>query len=71
MAKKKRQNPLLRKSIIFWIVVFVLYAAILTPFAPKIASWPKWGGTLLLVLLIAVPVIIQIIFIIIHYQDEP
>lgn len=57
MAKlNKQRNKIIRISVIFWIVVFIVYAAIFGPLIKDINSWPDWVKILTLVLVIVLPV---------------
>lgn len=61
MAKvNKERNKLIRTSVIFWIVVFILYAAIFGPFIKDIGTWRTWIKILILVLAILLPLVGQV-----------
>jgi len=54
--KQKRRARLLRSSIMFWISVFVLYAAIFAPLLPSVSSWLTWVKIIVTLLVILLPV---------------
>ncbi len=56
MAKvNKQRNKIIRTSVIFWIVVFIIYAAIFGPLINNVGGWPDWVKILTLVLVILLP----------------
>lgn len=60
MAKvNKERNKLIRTSVIFWIGVFILYAAIFGPLIKDVPIWRMWLKILILVLVILLPLIGQ------------
>ncbi len=67
MAKvNKEKRKLIRISIIFWIVVFLIYAAVFGPLIKDVRTWPNWVQIMTLVLVIILPLAGQWLII---YQD--
>lgn len=70
MAKKKKISKTTRASIIFWIIVFVLYAAILGPLIPRIKEWPLWIRVILIMFLVVLPTLGQVAIIDSHQEKK-
>ncbi|HZJ89629.1 MAG TPA: hypothetical protein VFD05_02955 [Bacilli bacterium] len=60
MTQKKYNRYLRRTSIVMWIGIFMLYAAIFGPLLPKIVAWPLWAKIVLGVSMLVVPIALQI-----------
>lgn len=63
MAEKKRSQQLTSTSIIMWVGVFMLYAAIFAPLIPKIIAWPLWAKIVTGLSMLVFPLAAQIVLI--------
>lgn len=72
MAKKvnKERKQLITTSVIFWIVVFMIYAAIFGPLIKDVKTWLLWVKIVVLVLVILLPLVGQGLLIYNHHVKK-
>ena len=72
MAKKvnKERKQLITTVLFFWIVVFMIYAAIFGPLIKDVKTWLLWVKIVVLVLVILLPLVGQGLLIYNHHVKK-